>query len=284
MGKMKLLTSGFLSSIQDGGRFGCAKFGVPQSGAMDQKSYKFANLLLGNDENDACLEWVFQAPVLQFSDDTIVVLTGAEVTAFLNEEKVEMNTPVRICKNDILRIGFCKSLVYGYVGIKSGFLSSIVLNSRSFFRSITEVDLLKLTAEVNYKNDEVLTTKFATISIPKFDEKEVCLKVYKGPEFGLLSRSNQIAFFDAKFTISKTINRMAIRLEEKIVNDISSILSSPVLPGTIQLTPAGDLMVLMRDCQTTGGYPRILQVSEESIDDIAQLRMGKRFRFRLVDF
>lgn len=282
-GKVKLLTSGFLTSIQDEGRFGCVKYGVPRSGAMDQKSYRFANLLLGNDENDACLEWVFQAPVLQFLSDTVIVLAGAEVEAFLNDKKVEMYTPIQVCENDILRIGRCRNKVYGYVGIKNRFLTSVVLNSRSFYNSVTEVDLLKSKDEIECKMNANFTKKYSSFSRPILEVNDVVLEVYIGPEFDLLSKEQQVQIRDASFTISNTFNRMAIRLKEKMVNSILSILSAPVLPGTIQLTPAGDLMVLMRDCQTTGGYPRILQLSEDAIDIIAQLRMGKQFRFELVE-
>ena len=108
--------------------------------------------------------------------------------------------------------------------------------------------------------------------------------MYKGPEFDALNEDQKSKVLDAFFTISNTINRMAIQLEEKIANTLPSIITSPVLPGTIQLTPSGKLIVLMRDCQTTGGYPRVLQLSENSINHIAQKRMKEKCGFKLIEF
>ena len=76
---------------------------------------------------------------------------------------------------------------------------------------------------------------------------------------------------------------MGIRLEESLDNELPSILSSGVLPGTVQLTPSGKMLVLMRDAQTTGGYPRILQLTDSAINIMAQLKHGDSFRFRLLD-
>ena len=81
------------------------------------------------------------------------------------------------------------------------------------------------------------------------------------------------------FTISKNSNRMACQLNEKVSNNIPPILSSHVMPGTVQLTPNGTLIILMRDCQTTGGYPRILQLNESSINFISQSRLSSKIKF-----
>jgi allophanate hydrolase subunit 2 len=75
---------------------------------------------------------------------------------------------------------------------------------------------------------------------------------------------------------------MAIQLNEKLYNQINPIITSPVLPGTIQLTPNGTLIVLMRDCQTTGGYPRILQLDERSINTISQYKKDSSFYFSSI--
>ncbi len=281
MGEVKLLTSGFRTSIQDQGRFGFAKFGVPRSGAMDLDSYNRANLLLGNDENSACIEFAFQGPVLQFFEESVVVLTGANVIAFLNGDEVEMCSPFKVNVNDVLKIGMCKNGVYGYVGIMKGFLTPLVLGSRSFYSPVTDTSLLKSGSKISYKKKEVFTPKFSSISVSKLHEKLIKIEVLKGTEFELLSRSQKEVFYTSNFTISNTLNRMAIRLVEKLENQLPSMLTSPVLPGTIQLTPAGDLVILMRDAQTTGGYPRILQLTESSINKIAQLRMGKQLKFIL---
>jgi allophanate hydrolase subunit 2 len=90
--------------------------------------------------------------------------------------------------------------------------------------------------------------------------------------------------FKQEFTISKDNNRMAYQLDEIITNELGDIITSLVLPGTVQLTPSGKLIVLMRDCQTTGGYPRILQLSDNSIDTLAQKMTGQKITLQLLEY
>ncbi|WP_062060257.1 biotin-dependent carboxyltransferase family protein [Aquimarina longa] len=283
IGEVKILKPGFCTTIQDKGRFGFSKFGIPKSGAMDQMSYNFANLLLDNDEDDACIEWVLQPPVLQFLRPTIISLTGASVDAFLNDKPVEMYHQIRVFKNDVLNFSFCKNKMYGYVGVKSGFLTPIAFGSRSYYKSITNDYILRVNEYLEYYSTVKYREQFSTISAPMDDSNSGELSVYKGADFDTLSASQKSMLINSSFTVSKTISRMAIQLEEKIPNSIASILTSPVLPGTVQLTPSGALIVLMRDCQTTGGYPRVLQLTESAINSIAQMRMGEKINFRIVN-
>ena len=282
MGSVKIVKPGFFSTIQDEGRFGFSEYGVPRSGAMDQKSFAYANSLLGNDKNSACIEWAFQAPFLQFSEPTIISLTGALVDAFLNDKKIKMYQQIQVQKEDILCIKFCKNKVYGYVGIKKGFLTPVTLKSRSYFKSITDDYMLRVNDEIPYQKNLVFKSQFSTISEPVFDKNLDTLQVYKGAEFDLLSSAQKATLLEGDFTISNSINRMAIQLEEKLHNTLPSIITSAVLPGTVQLTPSGKLIVLMRDCQTTGGYPRVLQLTEDAINTIAQKRMQEKCGFSLL--
>ncbi len=282
IGKVKIIKPGFFSTIQDEGRFGFAKFGVPRSGAMDQTSFNFANSLLGNNKNDTCIEWAFQPPVLQFSEPTSISVTGAETDCFLNGESIKMYHQIKVEKGGVLTMNFCKTNVYGYVGIKDGFQTPKVLSSRSFYKEITPQFLLKENDKIEYKSSQSFYDQFSNLSVPSFINDENELLVFKGPEFDQLSEKQKLALFTSRYTVSNMANRMAIQLEEGLPNDIQPILTSPVLPGTVQLTPSGNIIVLMRDCQTTGGYPRILQLSEKSIDHIAQKRANGQFSFQLI--
>ncbi|PKV51997.1 biotin-dependent carboxylase-like uncharacterized protein [Aquimarina sp. MAR_2010_214] len=281
---VEIVKPGLFTTIQDEGRFGFSKYGVPKSGAMDQVAFGFANLILGNAKNDACIEWTIQPPVLKFSEATTIVLTGGETDAFLNDQKIEMYREIKVLKNDILKLNSCKKGMYGYVGIKNGFLSKEVLRSRSFYKSITPQFRLGKNDKIPYQSSANYKGHFSTISPPLFLENSNALEVYKGPEFDMLNEEQKSKVLESIFTISNTINRMAIQLEEKISNTLPSIITSPVLPGTIQLTPSGNLIVLMRDCQTTGGYPRILQLTETAINHIAQKRMKEKCAFKLIEF
>ncbi|KZS41688.1 hypothetical protein AWE51_20025 [Aquimarina aggregata] len=283
MGEVEVLESGFFSTIQDEGRLGFSKFGVPRSGAMDKTSFRLANALLGNQENDACIEWVFQAPVLKFSAPTSISITGAFTECFLNGVPVKMYSRIFVKKGDVFSSNFCKNKKYGYVGIRNGFLSDVRLGSRSFFKSITSSPILSKDDEMAYQKDEKSVMSFSSISDASYFDDHDKLMVYKGAEFDQLTSVQKEVLLNSEFTISDQANRMAIQLIEKLKNTLPSMLTSPVLPGTLQLTPSGKLIVLMRDCQTTGGYPRVLQLSNKAIDIIAQKRRGEKCKFQLVE-
>ncbi len=282
-GEVTIIDPGFFSTIQDEGRIGFSKYGVPRSGAMDTTSYQFANSLLGNTPNVACIEWVFKPPTLEFNDTALICITGGEVDIFLNDQKVKMYHQIAVKKNDIITMSFCKKGVYGYVGIKDGFLSLKVLRSSSFLNPVTQTSSLKKNDKIAFSITDHVGKQFSSLSVTSSVDESKELKVFKGVEFDNLSKEQKSNLFSSQFTISKTLNRMAIQLEEKLPNILPVIITSPVLPGTVQLTPSGSLIVLMRDCQTTGGYPRVLQLSEDAINCIAQKRTGEKFRFRLAE-
>ena len=107
------------------------------------------------------------------------------------------------------------------------------------------------------------------------------IKVFRGPEFNCLNKESINKLKNQEFSIGIN-NRMAYNLKEKIEAGVNSIISSGVIPGTVQLTPSGQIIILHRDCQTTGGYPRILQLAEKSLNNLAQLRTGDKIKFELV--
>ncbi|HPI96324.1 MAG TPA: allophanate hydrolase subunit 2 family protein, partial [Gammaproteobacteria bacterium] len=89
---------------------------------------------------------------------------------------------------------------------------------------------------------------------------------------------------NSSFQVSKAINRMAYKLEKDHKLSAKEIITSPVQPGTVQLTPSGELIVLMQDCQTTGGYARVLQLTEQSLSKLAQIGSGESVEFLLIEF
>ena len=123
----------------------------------------------------------------------------------------------------------------------------------------------------------------ASIKIDKNHFENNVVDVFKGPEFDKLTDSQVKQLLTQEFSIAKENSRMAYQLEELLVNDIDGIITSLVLPGTVQLTPSGKLILLMRDCQTTGGYPRVLQLKESSINRLSQKFTGYKIKFRLLD-
>ena len=278
---IKVIKEGLFSTIQDSGRFGYKNIGIPVSGAMDQSSSKLANLLLGNDERSAVLEMTLLGPTLEFMNDTYISITGADMNPVLNKQKILLNKTLLINKGDILCLSHSTNGMRSYLGVKGGFNSEIKLGSKSFYRGITKREKL-------IKNDKI---KFdQAISSPKTVNKNINdfkinrkgdIKVFKGPEFDLLDTYSKDIIFNTDFTIGIN-NRMGYNLVEPIKNSISSIISSPVMPGTVQLTPSGKIIILCRDCQTTGGYPRILQLDKNSINCLSQKTIGEIINFKIV--
>jgi biotin-dependent carboxylase-like uncharacterized protein len=276
---IKVLQPGLHTSIQDLGRFHYRNFGVPVSGVMDEYHAKLANQILGNDENVPVLEITLQGPILEFYVATQIVICGADLSPKLNKQPLRLNILVNIKKGDILEFGRPIYGVRAYLAVKNGFQVAEVLKSCSYYEGITQQSRIQ-TGDVllNQEYEGTVQSK-AHIAVQKalFTSNE--LDVYEGSEFDFLSKKQQEQLVHTEFTIGLN-NRMAYQLEELIKNDCPSIITSAVLPGTVQLTPSGKLIILMKDCQTTGGYPRVLQLTEKSIMQLAQKRTKDRIRFK----
>ena len=277
---IKVLKEGLFSTIQDSGRFGYKNIGVPVSGAMDQTSAKLANLILGNDESAAVLEMTLLGPTLEFLNDTYISITGADMNPMVNKKKVLLNETLLIKKGDILYLANSSNGMRTYLGIRGGLNSEKILGSKSFYKGITKKEKLikndQIEFDLSISSPKKINQNFNDIKINRNSK----IKVFKGPEFGCLDPISQDIIFNNEFTIGVN-NRMAYNLVEIIENKIPSIVSSPLMPGTIQLTPAGRVIVLCRDGQTTGGYPRILQLDKNSLDCLSQKVTGKKINFHL---
>ena len=280
---LKVLQAGFFSSIQDMGRFRYQEFGVPVSGVMDSYSAKRANAILGNNHNCAVMEITLSGPKLEFLKDTAICITGADISPQLNNNVISLNTPIQISKGDILSFN---KLQYGcrcYLAIVGGFQSEKVMDSRSMITNITQhfriqkgdlvlFETKSYSKEINYKS----------IKLDASHIQKSVLEVYKGPEFDLLTNDEQQLLLNSEFTVAPENSRMAYQLQETLDNKLKPIITSLVLPGTVQLTPSGKLIVLMRDCQTSGGYPRVLQLSELAINNLAQKFTNDKIAFKLI--
>ena len=276
---IKIIKPGLYSTIQDKGRVGMQSYGIPYSGTMDSFSSDLANKILNNSGNSAVLEITMVGPVLEFVYETVICITGANLSPLLNNKIIKMNNPIFIKANDILSFGVLKSGLRSYIAVLGGFKSEKVFGSRSMFKNLTKAvklaknDVLIFNKDIIFKSSKINLNKTSNI-----DNKIV---VYKGPEYDTLNSSQKDFISSKKFRISNNYNRMAIQLTDLLSNTLEPIITSMVMPGTVQLTPAGNLIILMKDCQTTGGYPRILQVEEKSINSLAQLKKDSELWFSL---
>ena len=275
---IKIISKGLYTTIQDEGRFGYRDIGIPSSGYMDKESAQIANIILNNPINNPLIEATLIGPTIEFEKSTLICITGSDFKPMLNENKISLYKAIEVRKGDILKINNSSIGSRCYISIKGDIKLDEVLGSKSFYPQINDSsiiekgDELKFEANNSRPNYKLINQKF---------ELNKNLKVFKGPEFNFINKGSINKIINQEFSIGIN-NRMAYNLKEKIQAGINSIISSPVIPGTVQLTPSGQIIILHRDCQTTGGYPRILQLDENSLNNLAQLRTGDKIKFEIV--
>lgn len=277
--------AGFYTTIQDKGRQGVAHLGVPESGTMDKKALQIANALINNPEDAAVLEYTLIGPIMRFDCKRHFVITGGITEATLDGQPIKNNKVYLAGEGQTLKLSKITKGCRGYLSIAGGILSTHVLNSRSMYPPITKEAIITKGVILPIGKSNFGTTKGARLGNHTTTAylSEKILKIYKGPEYDLLPVLESVNNQEKTYTISKLWNRMAVQLEETLTHTIPSIQTGPVLPGTVQITPAGRIIILMRDCQTTGGYPRIFQLSEEAINILAQKKQGDMISFLLID-
>ncbi|MEJ2585400.1 MAG: biotin-dependent carboxyltransferase family protein [Robiginitalea sp.] len=276
---LKVLKPGFFTSIQDRGRFHYRHFGVPVSGAMDQIAFKRANALLENDPGAAALEITMQGPEVEFTEQTFMVLSGAPLDARLEGEPLEINRVYPVPAGAVLTCGHVLEGFRTYLSVKGGFLTEEKLGSRSQYFPVTSKSSVTKGAQLPYEPCDEFSPKLLKVSSRGYLKEQV-LKVFPGPDFELLTEQQIHQIFEKDYSLSKEFDRMACQISPSIEGISTNVITSATLPGTVQLTPAGTLIILMRDGQTTGGYPRILQLDTPSLDLMGQKRFGDHIRFR----
>lgn len=282
--EIEVLQPGLFSTIQDSGRFGFRDFGVPVSGPMDSYAYRLGNLILQNKPESPVLEITQIGPKLKFNAPATIVVTGAELSAEINAIKIKNNRIYNLIDGDILAFGKRHTGSRAYLAIKGGFICDEVLGSCSWYEGLTPYFRLEKGMKLKFVPGPVKKS-IATSAVSLRDDYLFLTRVpvYAGPEFYKLSSSFQKQLCSSVNSVDPASNRMAIQLRETFENNLEPIITGPVIPGTVQLTPSGKLMVLMRDCQTTGGYPRVLQVSEEGLNILAQKIPGDNLEFKLLN-
>ncbi|MEM9340401.1 MAG: biotin-dependent carboxyltransferase family protein [Bacteroidota bacterium] len=273
MGKLKIVKAKMLATIQDRGRFGYRKYGIPQSGAMDIQSLNQANELVCNPKDYPGVEISLQGLTLKALEPTAIGICGGEVDMKINQDEVKMNHAHQLLPGDELIVSPLRKGVYSYLAISGKIQGQYDFKSISTyvlagFGGITGKPLQP--GDVLITEDAPLfTEKVANPSLAS--EKLPCIRYLEGPEtFALKSELDGV-----NFMVGKESNRMGILLNgPTIESSVKEIVSSGVIPGTIQLLPNGSPVVLMNDGQTTGGYPRIGKVIDKDLGKLAQVRPG----------
>ena len=276
---IKVIQTGLFTTIQDGGRHGYRNIGIPTSGFMDQESAWAANKIVDNDREESLIEITLKGPTLLFNNNCTISITGGDFNPLINDKPIKMYESINVKLGDTLKINNTKNGARCYLAISGGIYVKSIFGSKSFLSNISESYYLR-------KGDEIKISDNSNNKILKKNNLKFKLnrsmEVFKGPEFDLLSIKVKNMLFKNEFTI-RTNSRMAYNLEEKVQIGIKSIISSPVLPGSVQLTPSGKMIILHRDCQTTGGYPRILQLNKSSLNHLSQIKSNEKIKFSLIN-
>jgi antagonist of KipI len=294
---LQIIKAGLLDTIQDQGRYGYQHLGINPGGAMDRYSAQLSNALLGKDLNSPVIEMHFPSSEVVFKKETIICITGADFTPTINRKKIPVNQPVAVNKNTELRFEKKISGARCYLSFLhdlyldkwlNSYSTNLIANVGGFKgRALQKGDKLdfKNIFEIKYllkeKDFTVLPWK-ATGSI--HSKKEI--RFIKGNEWAWLTDESIKLFVEKNYKILNNSNRMGNRLEGNAlkVKEDKQLISSGVTFGTIQLLPDGQLIVLMADHQTTGGYPRIGHVINADLPLLAQHNPGDEIKFSQVEY
>ena len=274
---------GMQTTVQDLGRRGYRSSGVPLSGAMDPFALRMANSLVGNLEGAAALEFTLVGPQLVFSDDSLVAVGGAEC------EGVSSWRPVEVKAGEILNLGRFVRGCRGYLAVDGGFHVPSVLGSSSTYlrggwggfegRALRDGDQLTLGESLHLEASRA--KRFAWRIDPRILPAYSSAPVVRA----IRGAANHVAeIFGPEFKITPQSDRMGIRLSGDAISAAAAAnqWSSAVAPGTVQLPPDGQPVILMADAQTIGGYPQIAHVIAMDLPLVAQLRPGDSIRFTEV--
>lgn len=286
------LTDSILTTVQDLGRDNYRALGINPNGAMDRKSARLINILLGNDENEAVLEIHFPAPKILFEQDAVIALGGANFAPQIDDEKIENWRPYRVKKGQILNFTRKEFGNRMYLSICGGFETSDWLGSRSTNikakiggfrgRRILKNDSIVFNSKRKMQNAK-FNYSVSSELIPRYSSSPE-VRFIEGAEWKNLAEESRKRFLSGKFSVSLSSDRMGFRLrgEPLELSEKLELVSSAVDFGTVQLLPDGQLIILMADHQTTGGYPRIAHVCAEDLPLVAQLGANDSMSFKII--
>jgi biotin-dependent carboxylase-like uncharacterized protein len=284
---VQVLAPGLLTTVQDAGRHGLRHLGVGCAGAIDAYSQQVANLLVGNDAHAAVLEITLAGPRLRFEYAARIALCGADIEAHVGELALPSWRPINLPEQAELAIGHCRRGARAYLAIAGGIdvphvLGSASTDLRGGFggldgRALHAGDRLAIGARRIDSND-VHIPPWWIDPTPDLDfDLSALARVLPGSD----ATSPPDALFARAWQVSSRSDRQGLRLEGPALEliDTRERISEPVVPGTIQLPPDGQPIVLLADAQTHGGYPRIGHVIAADLPCLAQLRPGETLRF-----
>ena len=285
----KVIRAGINTTFQDLGRKNLYHFGIPFSGAMDNRNYLLSNAIAGNKENAPVIEFAFQGPLLKFKGEKI----NFNITGNVNFNIIKKRNIIEgncyqnytLEDEDELDILSTNSSVYGYLAISGNFDIQFQWDSSSTNTKakIGANDGKKIDKDqqVNILNSHSLSS---SRKLEYLNSKIENIRVIKGTNFDYFSEEGRKIFFENEFTVTKLSDRMGMRLEgDKIENVIdTNIKSEGIIKGVIQVPTDGNPIIMLSDHGTIGGYPKIGVVISADYDKLVQLPPGSKIKFKEI--
>lgn len=274
---------------QDLGRFGYQQFGVPPCGMLDKHAGRLANLLAGNDDSAAVLEFTFMGGQMEVLDDCVMAVAGADMQLTINNRPCSNWAAHRIGPGDRISMGVAQSGCRAYLALSGGVDVPRVMGSRSTYIGAKIGGLegrLLASGDVICRGTTPAPDGLRQLPerwIPRYED-QIVLRAVPGPQDAFFTEGMAL-FFSSEFTVTDKANRMGYRLKGPEVDRAEgmpkSIISEPSLPGGVQVPEDGQPIVLLAE-QTVGGYAKIATVITPDLDRLAQAVPGNRVRFERV--
>ena len=284
--------AGFFSSVQDLGRVGFREFGVSTSGALDSFALRVANLLVGNEDGAAGLEITFGGLQLRFQDERIVAWCGGEFDVHIGVAPLPAGHAALVRPGDELKFGRPQIGCRAWLAISGGVDVPIVLGSRSTDlranfggfdgRALRDGDVIPLGPR---PGSPIPATRISSWTAPHDwvspARPNPILRFVRGMDWTRFNASSLQRLTSEPFTVSPDSDRMGVRLTGPELSRAANVdlISEAVTPGTVQVPPSGQPILLLGDCQTIGGYPKIAHVITFDLGVAAQVRAGDAIRF-----
>ena len=286
---IRVLDPGPQTTVQDLGRRGYLRYGIPESGPIDRAAFVLANRLVGNPDDAAGLECTLRGPRLEMTSSGTLGATGAEMPLTVNDREAPRWRAVRVRAGDIVRLGQAQSGVRGYLAFAGGVDVPRVLGSRATYlrgqlggyngRALRKGDELHCGQAQPPRADR----RVRPAAIPRYDAEAV-IRVILGPQADRFTRDGIATFLEGPYEMLPQSDRMGARLRGPKITHWRGhdIISDGIPLGGIQVVGDGQPIVLLVDRQSTGGYTKIATVCSFDIARFGQVRPGQRLRFREV--
>lgn len=278
---------GILTTIQDSGRHGYQSIGISPAGALDYKSAFLANQLVNNEPGTAVLEMTLSGIAFKVTKSTTIATAGALMPIHVNGVEYQIGRAIPLAKGDQVEIGYAKKGLRTYLAVAGGFLMEPVLGSYSTHlrtnmggykgRSLRKGDILSYNG-VNNEN-------YFRVVKDEVSHLDNVIRLIPGPNYNDLTKRSMDTLFNKFYTITRSNDRMGIRLEGEALtmkDNVHDILSEPTQLGNIQVPKNGMPIILLNDRQTSGGYKRVASVAKIDLPKLVQLNPDEKILFEMI--